>query len=67
VVTAHHRGLGDCRVIHQARFDLHRAEAVTGDVQHVVHAAEDHEVAVGVALGAIAGEVDVGRLGHLLQ
>jgi hypothetical protein len=50
---------------HQRRLDLHRAQAVPGDVQHVVDAAHDPEVAVHVAVGAVAGEVvlaaEVGR------
>src|SRR2546427_13227625 len=38
---------------------LHRRDAVTGDVHDVVHAAEQPEVAVLVALGAVAGEIDI--------
>ena len=52
-------GLGHARMIDQRALDFHRADAVPGDVQHVVDAAEQPEVAVVVALGAVAGEVDV--------
>src|SRR5919197_4462099 len=43
----------------QGGFHLHGADAVTGDIQHVVHPTEDPEVAVLVALGAVAREVQV--------
>ncbi|KAG1248330.1 hypothetical protein G6F65_019678 [Rhizopus arrhizus] len=39
------------------RFDFHRAQAVARHVQHVVDAAHDPEVAVRVALRAVAGQV----------
>ena len=48
-------------MIDQRALDFHRADAMAGDVEHVVHAAEQPEVAVLVALGAVAGEVDVRR------
>jgi hypothetical protein len=55
----------------QRRLDLHRAEAVAGDVEHVVDAAHDPEVAVQVAVGAVAGQVvlaaEVGRIVGLLE
>jgi hypothetical protein len=54
------RGLGDGGVIDERALDLHRADAVAGDVHHVVDAAEQPEVAVVVELGAVAGEVDAG-------
>ena len=60
VRLADHRGLGDPRMRHQRRFDLHRAEPMAGDVQHVVDAAHDPEVAVLVAVRAVAGDVDSG-------
>ena len=60
-VPADHRRFGDLRVIDERALDFHRADAVAGDVEHVVDAAEQPEVAVVVALGAVAGEVDVGR------
>jgi hypothetical protein len=42
---------------HQRRFDFGGAEAVTGNVDDVVHAAGDPVVAVLVAARAVAGEV----------
>jgi hypothetical protein len=38
------------------------ADPVAGDVEHVVHAAEDPEVPVLIELGAVPGEVHVGHL-----
>src|SRR5438093_492010 len=58
VRTAHDRGLRDLRVRDERALDLHRAEAVAGDVDDVVHAAHDPAVAVLVAPRAVAGEVD---------
>ena len=57
-------GFGNRGMLDERRLHFHRADAVAGDVQHVVDAAEDPEVAVVVALGAVAGEVEVGRPGH---
>ena len=54
---ADHRGFGDRRMQHQGRFDLGGAHAVAGDVDHVVHPPGDPVVAVRVAAGAVAGEV----------
>src|SRR5450830_27616 len=46
------------RLAHQGRFDFHRAHAVARDVEDVVDAARDGEVAgVLVADGAVAGQV----------
>ena len=61
VRPADDRRLGDLRMVDERALDLHRADAVAGDVQHVVDAAEQPEEAVVVALGAVAGEVDVRR------
>ena len=52
---------GDTRMIDERALHFHRADAMPGDVQDVVHAAEQPEEAVRVALGAIASEVHVGR------
>ena len=46
---ADHRDLGDVRVRLHRLLDLARAEAMAGDVDHVVGAAEDEVVAVLVA------------------
>ena len=59
-------GFGDCRMADQGALDFHRAEAVAGDVDDVVDAAHDPEVAVLVAAGAVAGEVDAGDLAPVL-
>ena len=60
VRLADHGRLGDRGMLDERALDLHRADAVAGDVQHVVDAAEDPVVAVVVALGAVAREVEVG-------
>ena len=59
VLAAADRGLGDLRVVDERALDLDRRDPVAGDVHHVVHAAEQPEVAVLVDAGAVAGEVDV--------
>ena len=57
VGLADHAGLGDGRVLHQRALDLERADQVAGGLDHVVGAADEPEVAVGVAPGEVAGEV----------
>jgi hypothetical protein len=42
---------------HQRAFDLGRAHAVAGDVDHVVDPAGDPPIAVLVAAAAVAGEI----------
>ena len=44
-------------MVDQRRFDLDGADAVAGDVHHVIHAAQQPEVAVLITSGAIASEV----------
>src|SRR5690606_40933030 len=44
VGTAHHRGLGDLRVRHQRRLDLHRPHAWAGPAHHVLYADTEHDV-----------------------
>ena len=44
-------------VIHQRAFDFIGGDAVPGDVHHVVHAAQQPEIAVVVHLAAVAGEI----------
>ena len=41
----------------QRGLDLHRAKAVAGDVEHVVDAADDAEIAILIGARAVAGEV----------
>ena len=57
VLLADDRGFGDGLVIDQRRFDLSRGDPVARHVHDVVDATQQPEVAVGVALGAITGEV----------
>src|SRR5947209_19789320 len=49
-------------VIDERALDLHRRESVAADFAHVVYAAEEPEVALLVALGAVAGEVPLPEL-----
>src|SRR3546814_14297533 len=51
-----HRGLGHLWVQHQRAFHLGGADAVAADVDHVVDAASNPVVAVGVAAAAVAAE-----------
>src|SRR5690606_35167672 len=60
VRKADHRGLGDLGVQHQRAFDFRGPDAVAADVDHVVDAAGDPVVAVGVAPAAVAAEVHAG-------
>ena len=55
---AHHGGFGHGLVQDEGALHLRRAQPVAGDVHHVVHAPGDPVVAVGVAAGAVAGEVE---------
>src|SRR5471032_683220 len=58
VRAAHHRRFGHQRIGYQGRFDFHRAHAVARDVQDIIDAARDREVAgFLVADGAVAGQV----------
>ena len=50
----------------QRGFHFHGAEPVAGDVQHVVDAAHDPEVAVFIFARAVAGEVHAGDLRPVL-
>ena len=59
------RGLGHGLVLDQGALDLGGAEAVAGDVDHVVDAAGDPVVAVVVAAAAVAGEVEPGKAGEV--
>src|SRR5207248_10732745 len=59
VLLADHRRLRDAVVRDDRRLDLHRRKTVAGDVDHVVGAADDPEVAVLVSLRRVADDVDV--------
>ena len=52
------RGLDDGRVGDERRLDLHGAHAMARDVDDVVDTAHDPEVAVGIAAGAVACEIE---------
>mmetsp|Transcript_36706 Transcript_36706/g.86599 ORF Transcript_36706/g.86599 Transcript_36706/m.86599 type:complete len:397 (-) Transcript_36706:816-2006(-) len=54
---AHHRRLHAGRVQHEGRLDLGGAQPVAAHVEHVVDAAGDPVVPIGVALAAVAREV----------
>src|SRR6516164_9659736 len=43
--------------MHERALDFHRAEAVPGNVEHIVHAAHDPEIAILILTGAVGGEV----------
>ena len=60
VRIADDRGFGDLGVRDQRAFDLRGADAVAGDVDHVVDAAGDPVIAVLVAAAAVAGEIKAG-------
>jgi hypothetical protein len=61
-----HGGLGHRGVRHQGALDLHRAESRwPATLMHVVDAAHDPEVAVGVPARAVAGEVHAGDLAEV--
>ena len=56
-LRADDRGLGDRGMVDERGLDLGGRDVVAGDEHDVVDAAEQPEVAVVVALGAVAGEV----------
>ena len=62
VVAPDNRGLGDGPVPDQRALDLGGGDAVARNIHNVVDAAQDPEVPVLVAPGAVAGEVDVAVL-----
>ena len=59
-------GLGDGRVRHEGALHLGGADAVAGDVEHVVDAADDPEIAVLVEPRAVAGEIVARQLAPVL-
>src|SRR3989442_1420660 len=46
-------------MVHQCALDFHGADAVPRDVEHVVDAAQNPEVAFVITLRAVTGEIDV--------
>jgi hypothetical protein len=65
VREADHGGFRDGLVFVDRAFDFGRAEAVAGDVQHVVDAAGDPVITVLVAPAAVAGEVFTACTGEI--
>src|SRR3989304_4589930 len=59
--------LGDGRVLEEGALDLERADEVAGGVDDVVGTADKPEVAVGVAAGAVAGDVPAVAEARLVQ
>ena len=53
----HDSGLGDRRMLDQHAFKLERAQTIVARFEHVVGAADEGDVAVGVARGDVAGLV----------
>ena len=54
---ADHTGLGDRGMLHERALDLERADEMPGRLDDVVAAADEPEVAVGVAAGEVAAQV----------
>src|SRR5215470_11014952 len=65
VVHADHRAFGDGGMTGQYLFHLARGQPVPGDVDDVVGAAHHIEVAVGVAVASVAGDVCVAEPGQV--
>ncbi len=65
VGDADHGGLGHGGVGDQGALDLRRAQAVAGDVDDIVDAAHEPDVALLVHPGAVPGGVDPGELGEI--
>ena len=59
-------GFGYGGMIDQGAFDFVGGDAMAGDVHDVVHAAQQPEVAAGVHLAAVAGEIDAGKARPIL-
>ena len=59
VRATNHCCFGDSWMAHQGGFNLHGAETVTGDVDHVINPTHHPEVPVGITAGTIPREVEV--------
>ena len=62
VGPTHGRRFGHGRMADQRTFDFDRTQTMTGNIQHVVDAAHDPVVAVGVAACVVAGQILAGDL-----
>ena len=60
---AYHGGLGHSGMVDQRAFHFHRADAMAGDVEHVVHSPEDPVVTILIALHAVAVPVHEREVG----
>src|SRR5207237_1328888 len=58
---ADNRSFSHFLMIYQSALDFHRADAMTGDVHHIVNPPEQPEIAVLVALAAVPGEIFSGE------
>src|SRR5262249_51067808 len=65
VRPANDGGFGDLPVAHQRAFDFSGSNAVTRDIEHVIDAADNPEIAILVLSAAIASEVAVGYFGPI--
>lgn len=62
VWAAYYGGFCYGGVSYEGGLDFHGAEAVSGDVEDVIDAAHEPEIAVGVLAGPVAGEVAAGHV-----
>ena len=60
VVEAHHGCLRDGRVEYECTLHLCGANAMAGDVDHVIHAPRNPVISILVPASAVAGEIDPG-------
>ena len=60
VVEAHHGSLRDGGVEHECTLYLCGANAMAGDVDHVIHAPRNPVISILVPASAVAGEIDPG-------
>ena len=61
VRLANYRRFGYRGMSHQRRFQLHGAEPVATDVHHVIHAAQNTEVAIAIAARGVTCEIVAGN------
>ncbi len=52
-------GFGDFGVAHQRALHFRRADAMAGDVHHVIYAAEQPVITIGIHAAAVTGEIHV--------
>src|SRR5262249_7006212 len=59
VFLADHGGFGDLMMMHKGAFDLHGADPMACDVHNIIHASQQPEITLGVALTAISGKINI--------